>query len=79
MKIEVEEKAVWQEQWLSLDVIEHFIAAGFQPMARDIEYENQFNILFVENGFARDPRVLAAAEYQGNYMVHHMREDVPEQ
>lgn len=75
LKIEVEEKPMWQGQWLSLDVIEHFLAAGFQPMARDIEYENQFNIVFVENQFARDPRVLAAAEYQGNYMVHHLRDD----
>lgn len=79
VKIEVEEKPVWRGQWLSIDVIEHFLAAGFQPMARDIEYENQFNIVLVENDFARDPRVLAAAEYQGNYMVHHMRDDIPEE
>lgn len=76
VKIEVEEKPMWRGQWLSLDVIEHFLAAGFQPMARDIEYENQFNIVFVENDFARDHRVLSAMEYQGNYMVHHLSEDI---
>lgn len=75
VKIEVEETPMWRGQWLSLDVIEHFLAAGFQPMARDIEFENQFNLVFVENEFARDPRVLIAAELHGNYMSHHMTAD----
>lgn len=78
VKIEVEEAPFWRGQWLSLDVLAHFLAAGFQPIARDIEYENQFNILFARNDFARDPRVLAAAEYQGNYMTHHLHADIDE-
>ncbi|WP_153503801.1 FkbM family methyltransferase [Cumulibacter manganitolerans] len=76
VKIEVEEKPIWRGQWLSLDVLEHFLAEGFQPIARDIEYENQFNVVFARNDFARDPRVLAAAEYQGNYMTHHLHADI---
>ncbi|PRZ44363.1 FkbM family methyltransferase [Antricoccus suffuscus] len=75
IKIEVEERMMWADQWLSLDVIAFMLAEGFVPIARDIEYENQFNIVFVENEFGRRPEVLAATEYHGNYMAHHLASD----
>lgn len=77
VKIEVEEEPTWDGQWLSLDVIAFFLRAGFTPLARDIEYENQFNLVFVSNAFGRDPAVLAAAELHTNFMAHHLSDDAP--
>lgn len=75
VKIEVEERPTWDGQWLTLDVIAYFLKAGFTPLARDIEYENQFNLIFVNNAFGRDPEVLAAAELHANFMSHHLSDD----
>lgn len=71
--IEVEEYQHWAGQWLSLDVLTHLIGAGFVPLARDIEYENQFNIVFASAEFARRPDVLRASELHENFLIHHMR------
>jgi FkbM family methyltransferase len=70
--IEVEERPLWENQWLSIDVLTHFVAAGFQPVARDIEYENQFNLVLVGADFARRPDVLLSLELHDNYIVHHV-------
>lgn len=70
--IEVEERAMWQGQWLSLDVLTHLVAAGFVPVARDIEYENQFNLVFASAEFSRRHDVLLALQLHDNYLVHHV-------
>lgn len=70
--IEVEEKAMWEEQWLSLDVLSFLIGRDFVPLARDIEYENQFNLVLASAEFARRPEVLMALELHENFLVHHM-------
>ena len=71
--IEVEEVEQWAGQWLSLDVFTHLVGAGFVPLARDIEFENQFNVVFARAGFARKPEVLLALELHENYLIHHLR------
>jgi FkbM family methyltransferase len=47
--IEVEDFQKWQEQWISFDVIKFLIINGFIPIARDFEYEMQYNIIFIKN------------------------------
>jgi FkbM family methyltransferase len=46
--IEVEEIKFWQNQWLVADVTSFLAALGFVAIARDFEYANQYNILFVK-------------------------------
>jgi FkbM family methyltransferase len=53
--IEVETRAFWQGQWLHLDVCAHLMAAGLVPVARDFEFPNQFNVVFLS------PRALGQA------------------
>lgn len=73
--IEVEERAMWQGQWRSLDVIEFFLAHDFTPLTRDAEYNQQYNILFVSNQFYERPDVLWSHELHDNYLVQHMGVD----
>lgn len=70
--IEVEEVAQWQDQWLSLDVLEFFLEIGLTPVARDIEYENQYNLLFVGPRIARRADVLLELQLHDNFLVHHL-------
>lgn len=72
LMIEVEEVEQWRDQWLSLDVITHLLGRGFVPVARDIEYENQFNIVFAGHRFSRRPDVLLALQLHENFLVHHL-------
>lgn len=44
--IEVEQQQFWKDQKLDSDVIEFLSNAGFNILAQDQEYENQYNILF---------------------------------
>lgn len=47
--VEVEEKPFWSGQWLATDV-ERFLAdLGFFPIARDFEFEHQYNMIFVKD------------------------------
>lgn len=46
--IEVEDFQKWKGQWLSFDVMKHLILNGFIPIARDFEYEMQYNIIFIK-------------------------------
>ena len=73
--IEVEEKPMWEGQWLSLDVLTALVSRGFVPVARDIEYENQFNFVLASAEFSRRPEVLLALELHDNYLVHHLTGD----
>jgi len=45
--IEVEDREVWKGQWLSTKVIEFMYLHGLIPVARDFEYNAQYNIVFV--------------------------------
>ncbi|WP_158913984.1 FkbM family methyltransferase [Caulobacter sp. S45] len=45
--IEVEEHPYWENQWLFDDVQAHLAKAGFLALARDFEFEHQFNVVFV--------------------------------
>lgn len=49
LMIEVEEKPHWGGQWVAKDVEEHLISLGFFPIARDFEYEHQYNLIFVRD------------------------------
>jgi FkbM family methyltransferase len=70
--IEVEEQDVWEGQWRSLDVIEFFLEAGFTPLTRDAEYNQQYNIIFVRNDVYERPEVLWSHELHSNYVTQHM-------
>jgi FkbM family methyltransferase len=70
--IEVEEKFQWEHQWRSLDVIEFFLDAGFIPLTRDAEYDQQYNVIFVRNDVYERPDVLWSHELHTNFVTQHM-------
>jgi FkbM family methyltransferase len=45
--IEVETRAFWDGQMLATDIVTWFDERGFAPVARDFEYDQQFNLIFV--------------------------------
>jgi FkbM family methyltransferase len=45
--IEVEDIQFWTDQWLSKSVDAFLEARGFVPIARDFEYDYQYNLLYV--------------------------------
>lgn len=47
--IEVEEKEFWKEQWLESDVNEFMSKNNFTLIARDGEYEKQYNQIYINN------------------------------
>ena len=63
LKVEVEDAQIWEGQLISLGVIEHLLAAGLVPVARDAEYVGQYNVLFVSGRWARHAAVRQALEY----------------
>jgi len=46
LKIEVEESAFWREQWLVGDIVAELARHGLEPLARDAESDEQYNVLF---------------------------------
>lgn len=48
LMIEVEEKPHWAGQWMAGDVEDFLSKLGFIAVARDFEYEDQYNIIFVK-------------------------------
>jgi len=51
--IEVEEKPHWSGQWMFSDVERFLNANGFRAVARDFEFEHQFNVVFVHDRVTR--------------------------
>jgi FkbM family methyltransferase len=48
--IEVEEKAYWKNQWLQEDVHKFLSERGFVKVARDREYQYQYNEVYIKEG-----------------------------
>lgn len=46
LKIEVEDRPFWQQQWLADDVVAELARHGLLPIARDAESQQQYNMLF---------------------------------
>ncbi|MDR1398159.1 MAG: FkbM family methyltransferase [Desulfarculales bacterium] len=47
--IEVEQRNIWQAQWLDRDVYEYMTSLGYFLLARDCQHHAQYNMLFVRN------------------------------
>lgn len=47
--IEVEEEAVWTNQWLTSDINKFLKENNFIPIVRDFENSNQYNIVYINN------------------------------
>lgn len=47
--IEVEDKRLWDSQWLSDDVANYLYDLGLRPVARDYQSTHQYNLMFVRN------------------------------
>jgi 2-O-methyltransferase len=64
--IEVERTAMWEDQWLDVDVARYFAGLGFVPIARDTQRPQQYNVIFASAELAADPEVarLAVASYR---------------
>lgn len=50
--IEVEDRALWDDQWLSKDVVRFFLERGFIPYARDYQSRYQYNIVLFSRRYA---------------------------
>ena len=46
--IELEDKTLWKGQHLAADVKDLLFRANFVPVARDFEFDSQYNMLFIE-------------------------------
>jgi FkbM family methyltransferase len=60
--IEVEDRSYWgDDHWLRERVVSHLYDVGLVPVARDFEYEHQYNIVFVRASLMRShPRLRLA-------------------
>lgn len=67
--IEVEINPFWENQWLCLDVCRFMGSKGFIPVARDFEYWQQFNVLFIHRHTMKEPQVLKEIEYYHSQLV----------
>lgn len=67
--IEVEINPYWEGQWLCTDVCRFMAQKGFIPVARDFEYGQQFNILFIHRNTMKEPQVLKEIEYYHSQII----------
>lgn len=59
VKAEVEAKAFWTGQWLVADVLAEMARHGLEPVARDVQYEEQYNVVFASRRLLSRPGVRA--------------------
>jgi hypothetical protein len=64
--IEVENRPIWDAQWLDVDVLRYFAEIGMVPIMRDLQRDFQYNLVFVSERLAGEPWVadLAAGVYR---------------
>jgi FkbM family methyltransferase len=55
--IEVEAIQYWHEQWLDSDVDQFMKARGFTAVARDNEYEHQYNVVYLNNKHLENQKI----------------------
>jgi FkbM family methyltransferase len=67
--IEVETRAFWPGQWLHLDVCAHLMEAGLIPVARDFEFPNQFNLVFLSQRAIAQAGVMEALERYHSWLA----------
>lgn len=68
--IEVSDRATWEGQWLTGDVIDYLDRFGLVPMARDFQSRYLYNMLFVRREYIRQDRIrLFLIEYFGRNAV----------
>ena len=62
LKVEVESKPFWGGQELGSQLVQSLSELGFTPVLRDIEYDSQFNIVFLRTSLveALDEFILGA-------------------
>jgi len=58
--IEVETKAFWVDQWLFPQVHNFMSEHGFEAVARDFEYDSQFNLIYLDSNLSFHPSVIEA-------------------
>jgi FkbM family methyltransferase len=57
LMIEVERRVFWKGQWLFSDVADFLKTQGLVPAARDFEYEDQFNVIFLQERLFDEPDI----------------------
>jgi FkbM family methyltransferase len=60
--IEVEEISFWKDQKLAHEIVKIMLDFGFLPIARDFEYVDQYNIVFIKNELLKDSNIKKAIE-----------------
>jgi len=51
IKVEVESKSFWEGQSLARDVDNYLTSFGFKAILRDLEYRNQYNVIYVKDKY----------------------------
>lgn len=51
LKVEVESKAFWENQSMARDVDHYLSRLGYKAILRDMEYENQYNLIYVKEKY----------------------------
>jgi FkbM family methyltransferase len=55
--VEVEDRAIWDGQWLASDVANFLSGHGFTPIARDFQSRYQYNVIYLRNDLLLRDRV----------------------
>lgn len=55
--VEVEDFSYWKDQKMGADVIEFMLENDFLPVARDFEYEGQYNLIFLKRAIFQTSEV----------------------
>lgn len=63
LMVEVEDRPLWQGQWLCPQVASFLHDAGFIAVARDFQSRYQYNLVFVRDTFLNHDRVCNALAY----------------
>lgn len=59
--IEVESTEQWPDQWLDVDVADFLHAIGKLPAARDVQRDQQYNVVFLDADLAARPEIAQRA------------------
>ena len=69
LMIEVEDKAAWQQQWVTHDVVAHLLQSELYPVARDFEYRHQHNIVFLSARALQNPEIGVSIDYYFSVLI----------
>ncbi|MBN7755549.1 FkbM family methyltransferase [Nitratireductor aquimarinus] len=55
--VEVQDRPLWEGQWLTRDVSRHLYSRGFVPFARDYQSRYLYNVIYIKRELIWTPRI----------------------